>query len=307
MVAMELQDYQRTLWMSLLGTQTRYLGQTYRTRVVEHGEGAPLILIHGNGGHAESYARNVRRLGDNGYRAMAIDLLWHGLSSKPPFDPDMVPAYAKQIIDLLDSEGVERAHFEGESLGGWVCLWLALNHPDRVDKIILNTTAGIRWNAGSGGEDLVGGRQALRARSLDALENPSREKVQRRLEWLVSDPANLTEELIDLRYYMMTNPAGREAQLQIANNSFGFGSGKRAEIEESRLTEVDAETLVLWTAHNPGHGPETGRKIAELIPNSHFHLIENAGHWPQWEQPTEHDSTVLRFLDGDLAQKEHSA
>lgn len=298
-----------TLWMALLGTRVGYLGNRYRTRVIESGAGQPLVLVHGNGGHAESYARNVKRLGAAGYRAMAIDLLWHGLSSKPDFDPDMVPAYARQVLDLLDAEGIERAHLEGESLGGWVCLWLALHHPDRVDKIVLNTTAGIRWKPGSVGEDVAGGREALRARSLDALQNPSREKVRRRLEWLVSDPAFITDELVELRYAMMTEPTGRDARLQIANNSFGFGSGTRAEIEEARLANVAAETLVLWTEHNPGHGPDTGRKIAELIPHAHFHLIEKAAHWPQWEQPLEHDRTVIAFLEGtfeNAAKEQHA-
>lgn len=295
-----LHDQERpaTVWLSLLGTQVRYLGTTYQTRVIEAGEGPALVLIHGNGGHAESYARNVRRLGANGYRAMAIDLLWHGMSSKPPFRPDMVPAYAEQIIDLLDAEGIERAHLEGESLGGWVCLWLALHHPDRVDKIILNTTAGIRWESGSVEEDTAGGREALRNRTLDALNDPSKAKVRTRLEWLVADPATVTEELIELRHHMMTTADGRAAQLQIAENSFGFGSGRLAEIPESRLPEVAAETLVLWTEHNPGHGPDTGRRLASLIPRAEFQLIPDAGHWPQWEQPIVHDTAVLAFLDG---------
>lgn len=296
--------YPNTLWMTLLGTQIRYLGSEFSTRVIESGEGEPLILIHGNGGHAESYARNVKPLGQGGYRAMSIDLLWHGLSSKPPFEPDMVPTYARQVIDLMDSEGIERAHLEGESLGGWVCMWLALHYPDRVGKVVLNTCAGIRWNEGSVGEDVAGGREALRNRSLDALENPSREKVRRRLEWLVADPSIVTEELIDLRYHMMTTEEGRKAQLQIANNSFGFGSGTKAEIPEGQLAEIKAETLVLWTDQNPGHGPDTGRKIAELIPGARFHLIEQAAHWPQWEQPAEHNRTVLDFLNGSGAEKE---
>lgn len=285
-----------TIWLSLLGTQVRYLGSRYRTRVIESGDGEPLLLIHGNGGHAESYARNIRRLGQGGYRAMAIDLLWHGLSSSPEFDPDMVPAYAEQILDLLDSEGIERAHLEGESLGGWVCMWLAIHHPDRVGKIVLNTTAGIKWRAGSVPEDVAGGREALRTRSLNALHEPSRDQVRRRLEWLVADPTDITEELVELRYRMITNPVSHQAKVQIAENSFGFGSGVRAEIDEARLADINAETLVLWTEHNPGHGPETGRRIAELIPRAAFRLINAAAHWPQWEQPNEHDSTVLAFL-----------
>jgi pimeloyl-ACP methyl ester carboxylesterase len=63
------------------------------------------------------------------------------------------------------------------------------------------------------------------------------------------------------------------------------------------LAEVKVPTLVLWSGHNPGSGPDVGRRIAELTPGAVFHCIEDAAHWPQWEQPEEHDRVVLDFLD----------
>jgi len=82
----------KTLWLELLGAEVRYRGRRFKTRTIEVGAQNPqkLILIHGVGGHAEAYSRNLQRLGER-YHAIAIDLLWHGLSAKPPFDPDMVP------------------------------------------------------------------------------------------------------------------------------------------------------------------------------------------------------------------------
>jgi len=156
-----------SVWVDLLGSEVRYRGKEYRTRTIEAGSGDTLVLIHGVGGHAEAYSRNIKRLGQH-FHVVAIDLVWHGLSSKPPYTTEMVPTYAKQVVDLLDSLGVERAHVEGESLGGWVTLWLALHHAERLNKIVLNTAAGIHWKPGTVDEHPETGVNLLRERSLAA-------------------------------------------------------------------------------------------------------------------------------------------
>lgn len=290
-----------SIWTHLLGAQVRFLGNKFSTRVIEYGEGEPIILIHGNGGHAEAYARNIKRLGDAGYRVMAIDLVWHGLSSKPEWRPDMVPYYAEQVIDLLDSEGIERAHMEGESLGGWVALWIALNHPDRLDKLILNTSAGIRFSSSSDDEHREN-FAALRERSIAAFTSPTRETIRKRVEWLVLDPADASEEIVDIRYAIYNDPTTQQRLLMIAENSFGYGSGQQYSIDEAQLSEITHDTLVLWSSDNPGHGPDVGKKIATAIPGAKLHIVNQAGHWPQWEKPEDHDAAVLSFLNGSFTE-----
>jgi pimeloyl-ACP methyl ester carboxylesterase len=285
-----------TIWLDLLGSQTHYLGDRYRTRVVEAGDGEALVLLHGVGGHAEAWSRNVVRLGVR-YRAMAIDMLWHGYSAKPPFQ-DAVPSYAGQVLDLLDSQGIERAHVEGESLGGWVALWLALEHPDRVGKLILNTATGIRWNPGSIEERPREGRDLLRTRSLAAIDDPTAETIRRRLEWLMAAPDRVTDELVEVRRRIYADPEIQPALRTVFENSFGGGTGPRRQIPEDRLADVRAETLVLWTDRNPGTGPDVGKAIASRIPAARFHCVADAAHWPQWEQPEEHDRVVIEFLEG---------
>ena len=286
-----------SMWTDLMGASVCYLGSKYRTRVIEHGDGAPLILIHGVGGHAEAYSRNVVRLGQSGFRAMAIDLLWHGYSDKPVFE-DAVPSYAGQILDLMDSQGIERAHIEGESLGGWVGLWMALEHPDRIDRLVLNTTAGIRWAEDSVHENPHTGRDLLRSRSLEAINNPNPETIRKRLEWLMASPDRVTDELVDVRLKISTDLAANESLRTVFENSFGFGTGPKRTIPEERLSDVKAPTLVLWSDKNPGTGPDVGQKIADLIPNAQFYCMNDAAHWPQWEHPEEHDRVVTEFLQG---------
>jgi pimeloyl-ACP methyl ester carboxylesterase len=288
-----------SIWLDLLGAQVRYRGREFRTRTIEVGEqnASKLILIHGVGGHAEAYSRNVQTLGQS-YHAIAIDLLWHGLSSKPDFTPDMVPTYARQIIDILDDLGVQKASIEGESLGGWVAMFMALNHPDRVDKIILNTTAGVSWNRDAVNIDDAAGANLLRERSVAAIANPTRETIQKRLEWLMAYPDRVTEELIDLRYAIYTMPDTNAALAKVFANSFRRGADVRSGINESDLARISVPTLALWSDKNPGAGADVGERLAALVPGARHYCINDAGHWPQWEKPKEHDRVVLAFLDG---------
>lgn len=287
-----------TMWLDLLGSQVRFYGKQFKTRAVEAGEGDLLVLIHGVGGHAEAYSRNVTRLGKY-YRTMAIDLLWHGLSAKPPYNHRSVSTYADQIVDLLDSLGIERVHIEGESLGGWVGLWFALHHPGRLGKLILNTTAGVAYDSVKLNDRPEEGRDLLRRRSMEAIENPNRETIRKRLEWLMASPDRVTEELVELRYRMYADLDTRRALKDVFSNSFGDGDSKTFRISAERLKEIKAPTLVLWTEKNPGAGPEVGQYIRSLIPGAAYACIPDAAHWPQWEHPEEHDEIVLKFLKGE--------
>src|SRR5580692_6878533 len=98
-------------WVDANGVRTRYL--------VSGDPSSPaLLLLHGTGGHAEAYVRNL-----NAHRAFfrtyAIDLLGHGWTDKPDI-PMEIPAYVEHLIAVLGALGLKRAHISGESLGGWV-------------------------------------------------------------------------------------------------------------------------------------------------------------------------------------------
>jgi pimeloyl-ACP methyl ester carboxylesterase len=282
-----------TIWGDLLGCEVKYRGKQYRTRTIETGTGEPLIMLHGIGGHAEAYSRNIRRLGEK-FHAIAMDFIWHGFSSKPTIEKSMVPHFGRQVLDVMDSLGVERANVEGESLGGWVALWLSLNHPDRLKKVILNTTAGIRFKADEVKVDIQGGRNALRERSLAALESPSRETIRKRLEWLMASPDRVTEELVDIRYAIYTNPE-TNASLRGVISSM-LGPDNPDSIGDDQLPKIKVPTLALWASKNPGVGEDGGRRIADLIPGAKYYSIQDAAHWPQWEKPEEHDHEVTKFL-----------
>ncbi len=283
-----------SLWNSLLGAQVRFIaGAKYRHRVIEAGSGEPLILVHGVGGSAELFARNVLPLARD-FHVYAVDALYHGYSSLEPYDADQrVSAQADALIDFMDALGIERAHMEGESMGAGMVFDLAMRHPDRVGKLILNS--GSYYVAMR--RDFERGPEAdlLVPLCRESIANFSRETVRRRMEYLVASPDHLTEELIDLQHRMYSDPAIRASMARI----YGLTSPRPRLLcyEEEEAAKLPAPCLVLWTDKNRGAGPEVGRYLAQVL-HARFHLIYDAAHWPQWEQPEQHDAAVQNFLLG---------
>src|ERR1700733_1466764 len=113
-----------------------------RTRYLHAGDSSkpPLILLHGSGGHAEAYVRNLEAHAEH-FSTWSIDMLGHGYTDKPGH-PLEVRHYVDHLLAFLDAIGVERAHLSGESLGGWVVSRAAVDHPDKVHRLGVHTPGG---------------------------------------------------------------------------------------------------------------------------------------------------------------------
>lgn len=96
-----------------------------------------MILLHGITGHAEAYVRNLASHAAH-FSVWAIDLIGHGYSEKPNHRLE-IPHYVDHVLRFMDAVGIERAAFSGESLGGWTAARLAIDHPHKVNRVVLNT------------------------------------------------------------------------------------------------------------------------------------------------------------------------
>ena len=285
-----------SVYVDLLGCQTRFVETAkYRTRVIEAGAGKPLILMHGGGGHAETYSRNMARLGRE-FHAIAPDFIWHGYSSAPPFDKgNWVKQFTDQVLDLMDAYDIEKASLEGESLGGWVCLDMALNHPDRVDKLILNTIWGATFDP-TKVEIRKSDSNALRETSINALKSPSHESIRKRMEWLMPS-GGVTDEIVDIRYHVWSRPETRDALTAYYERLFTPETAAYL-FNEDDIARIRSPSLVLWTDNNRTLGVDVAERLAGLIEGAELHIIKNGAHWPQWVHAEEHDEVVLKFLKG---------
>ncbi|MFJ8235327.1 alpha/beta fold hydrolase [Ureibacillus sp. NPDC094379] len=255
-----------------------------RTRVLEAGEGTPLILLHGTGGHIEAYARNIPELSKY-FRVICIDMLGHGYTDKPDY-PYGIDAYSDHLLALIQALNLDRVYLSGESLGGWVAAWFSAEHPEYVISQVLNTPGNVNSKP-----DVM---EKLKASTLKAVLEANYENVKTRLEWLMYDKSQVTDELIQCRYDIYTKPAYQKAVHNIVYLQEPEAR-KQYIWDPSWCGKISVPTLLAWTDHDPTSTVEEAGPIREMIPNSEFVVIENAGHWPQWEQVEAFNKVIIDF------------
>ena len=282
----------RSLWGDLRGAA---FDQGYLdaggicTRYLHSGEqGKPvLVMLHGTSGHAECYSRNLAAHGAH-FDTYAIDMVGHGWSDKPD-TPYEINVYVEHLRAVLDALGAAQAHISGESLGGWVAARFALKYPQRVARLCLNTTGGATMIPAV----MAKIKQSTRA----AVENPTWETVRARLEWLMADPATVTDDLVACRQAIYQQPGFRRALENILVLQEPEIRGPN-NLSDDEWAAIKASTLVVWTTHDPTAPESLGRHLAELIPASRFALMHDCGHWPQFEDPATFNRLHIDFLLG---------
>lgn len=279
-----------SFWLEALRVEVRHRDAGgVGTRCLETGGGRPLLVLHGIEASAENHIRNLRALGEI-RRVIAPDLLGHGLTDKPdrPYDVD---DYVRHVLALLDTLGIDRTDVMGQSLGGWIACRLALEAPERVGRLVLNTMAGLPIPDDEGGRafsDLV-------ARSQESMRTLDPAAIRRRLEWIVADPGCITDELVSLRRRLWSQPGWQ----RIAARVIGLLTPERYErqqLEQSELARIEAPTLLVWTPANPVHGLDAVTQAAAALPDADLIVVDGAAHWPQFEQPEAFNSAVAAFL-----------
>ena len=284
----------RTAWLDLAGvpfTQRWIDAGGIRTRVIEAGTGDPLILLHGTGGHAEAYSRNLAAHAER-FHVIAVDLLAHGYTDAPG-RPCEIPDYVAHLGAVLDALELDWAHLSGESLGGWVAAWFASEHPERVGRLLLNTPGGATAD-----ETVL---ERLRGLTREAMLTPTAETVRRRLEWLMAHPETVTPELVAIRQAIYDRPVFQDA-IDDRLVLLELDTRRRNLLTGERLARIGAPTLVLWTTHDPMADVPVGEWFAQAIPDARLVVMRDCGHWPQFEQPDTFNDISLAFLDPERAQ-----
>jgi 2-hydroxy-6-oxonona-2,4-dienedioate hydrolase len=219
----------------------------------------------------------------------ALDFIGHGLSDKPLDRSYEIETYVQHVLDFMDAVNAPRAHISGESLGGWVATKLAGAHPDRVVKLVLNTPGGL--NA----EPEVMAR--LKAMTLDAVNEPTREKVRKRLEWLFKDGSMVPDDLVEMRFRIYSQPGYKEVTERVLCLQ-DMEVRQRNMVREPDLAALSMPTMLVWTTADPIAGVDVGYWTDSHIPDSYFLLMEESGHWPQYEQAELFNKEHLNFLSG---------
>ena len=284
-----------TIWNYLQGVefkQSYYNAGGVMTRAIEAGEGPPLVFLHGTGGHAEAYLKNIEAHAKH-FHVYAIDMVGHGYTDAPDISYEM-QCYVDFMGDFLDAIGAEKAHISGESLGATVASWYALAHPERIHKIVMNTGTMLPPDE-EGAKEL----QDLLERSRKATGSPDREMIRQRIRWLMHRDEDVTDEIVEVRYQIYQQPGRAAVIRKIAEESIGAlldPVQQEKWYKPELLQQLSVPTLVLWTRYNPGQLVHLAEESASLIPNSELIVLENSAHWPQWEEAEEFNRVHIEYL-----------
>ncbi len=263
------------------------------TRFWAAGEkGTPIILVHGLGGSIENWAYNIDAMAQR-HRVYALDLKGFGRTDKTPVLHEM-DELRQFINDFLEVQHIAKASLVGNSLGGGLVLSLAIQSPDKVDKIVLVDTAGM-------GSDVIIDFKLVSIPVLgELLSRVSLKSTASLWRKIVFDSSLVTDELVEETFKLATLPGAHKALLATLRAGIGIRGQKAYLVRQvlDGLAGIKAPTLICWGQQDRIIPVAHAHIAAAKIPGARLQIFENCGHMPQLERPDEFNNLVLEFLAG---------
>jgi 3-oxoadipate enol-lactonase len=246
------------------------------------GAGDPLVLVHGLAYDRAGWGRLPDLLAER-FRVVLLDNRGVG-ESDAPAGPYAVSQMAADVAAVLDDAGIERTNLFGVSLGGYIAQEFALTWPERVDKLVLCSTA----VGGASAHPMPQQTQEVFARyPLMAREAGLRMFVENSLgERGVRELPELVEEIY--QYRLGHAPA---AGPWIAQATAGATYDN-----SSRVSAIDMPTLVLHGSADVVVDPRNADVLGELISNARVEIVPDRGHLMVWEDSVRVAELVTEFL-----------
>ncbi|HBT57041.1 alpha/beta fold hydrolase [Halopseudomonas aestusnigri] len=263
----------------------------YQTNVHEHGEGFPLMLIHGSGPGVTAWAnwRLVMPELARQRRVIAPDMLGFGYSERPANPDYQRDVWVEHAIGVLDALGIEQADLVGNSFGGGIALALAIRYPQRVRRLVLMGSVGVSFPI-TDGLDRVWGYE------------PSFQTMRSLMDTFAYDRALVTDELAELRYQASIRPGFQESFAQM------FPAPRQRWVDglasnEADIRAVQHETLVIHGREDQVIPLQASLQLAQLIPNAQLHVYGHCGHWTQ----IEHAGRFARLVEDFLSEADSAS
>jgi pimeloyl-ACP methyl ester carboxylesterase len=250
-----------------------------------HGEGKPLVLISGLGYSSWQWHEMVPLLAEK-FQVITFDNRGVGQSDKPagPYTAGML---AQDTVGLLDALKIEKAVIVGHSMGGFIAQAIALDFPQRVEKLILCST---NFGGPNHAPITPEAMKVLTDVTSDALTRfKNGLAVSTAPGWSERNPA-MIEEWIQWRVANPIEPVHYQAQMAI-----GLGLLPEAAAFENKLPRLNVPTLILFGAHDKVVPPANADLLAQKIAGSTVVIFPDAGHFFPIEIAEAASRTILDF------------
>lgn len=240
----------------------------HKTRLIEAGDGTPVVVLHGWGGRIESMAPVSACLAP-AFRVIAFDLPGFG-ESPVPNGTWGTPDYAEYVRDVLAGEGIERAHFVGHSFGAKTSLYLAATRPELVAKLVVVGSPGLRTPP------------SLAVRGKRLMSRGAR------LAGLLGAPGRAVRDAV---YSSIASQDYREAGplrpilVTVVNEDLS-----------ALLSRVSSPCLLVWGTKDDAVPLAHARRMKDIIPDAGLVEFEGAGHFAYLDEPERFCRIVRHFF-----------
>jgi pimeloyl-ACP methyl ester carboxylesterase len=264
--------------------------------VVELGEGPPLVFLHGLIGRWTHWVEQLTAFAPS-HRVIAVDLPGFGDSPLPAEGGISVPIYARTLDRLMEALEIDCAAFVGQSMGGFTAIELAINFPERVERLVLVSPAGLSTYQNPRDvivlsqirrlSRLVAAGQALVAANGRLL---ARRPRLRRFEPMTNIVTRYPERIPGPFVFEFTQGLAPPGFVE------GFAANQDYDYRD-RLGEVACPTLIVWGERDEVVTSKDAAEYERLIPNARKVIFADTGHMTMIERPAAFNALLEKFLD----------
>ena len=269
-------------FIELDGHQTHYIEQGEK-----RDEQVPVILLHGFFYDSFMWASNIDTFAKQ-HKVYAPDLWGFGYSTREMLDFGY-ELYVKQLKLFMDALGIEKAIVVGQSFGGGVAIKFAVDYPERVDKLIFVSAAGMP------------NKQPMMAKIINAVPalghfmyglNTDNIRKKGLLDFFIYDEKLLTKEYFDnvTRFHKVKGTV--DVMLDIMRRDFFF----TLHDEIHQLAQLNKDILIVWGREDKGNPLRLGQALHEILKGSVLEVIDGAKHVANSEKPELFNHAVADFL-----------
>lgn len=243
----------------------------------------PLVLVHGFGGDKDNWAMLAPHLTDR-YHVIVPDLVGFGDNARADHVPYDIKAQTDRLIGFLDALGIAHCHLVGNSMGGWIALQAALEHPGRLTTLTLVNNAGVQGKEPS---EL----QQLPRDGVSPLVPTDARDLRRLMSFIAHRPRYIPSRFLDVTFQ------DRAPHLGLLDKIFWtiVEDGDQRPLND-RLADVRVPTLIIWGRHDRLIHVSCVAELEAGIAQSESIIFEDTGHVPMLEKPAAMANAMRRFL-----------
>ncbi|MDR3214659.1 MAG: alpha/beta fold hydrolase [Bacilli bacterium] len=256
----------------------------FMTNYHDEGTGFPVLLAHGSGPGVTAWANwklvipELSKL----TRVIAPDMLGFGYTERVAGLELNMKTWMQQTVDLLDALDIEQVDIVGNSFGGALALWMAIEHPQRIRKLILMGAMGVNFEITPGLNDVWG-------------YTPSVANMSKMLNLFVYNKAIATDDLAQMRYDASIEPGFQESFAAM------FPEPRQAWVDfmaydDEAIKKIKHDTLIIHGREDMVIPVSNSYKLINLIDNAQLHVFGHCGHWTQIEQSQRFTQLVANFI-----------